>query len=84
MISILHQYCSGDEIENNGMSGACSTYGERRGVYRIVVEKIDGKRPVGRPKFKWEDNIKMDFWKLDEVALTRLIWFRIGTGGGHL
>jgi len=34
--------------------------GERRGVYRILVGKPEGKRPLGRPKHKWEDIIKMD------------------------
>jgi hypothetical protein len=42
------------------MSGACSTYGERRGVYKVMVEKPEGKRPLGRPRLRWEDNIKMD------------------------
>jgi len=35
--------------------------GERRGVYKILVGKSEGKSPLGRPKPKWEDNIKMDF-----------------------
>jgi hypothetical protein len=34
--------------------------GERRGVYRVLVRKPEGKRPLGRPKRRWEDNIKMD------------------------
>ena len=34
--------------------------GERRGVYRVVVGKHEGKRPLGRPRCKWEDNIEMD------------------------
>jgi hypothetical protein len=34
--------------------------GERRGAYRIFVGKPEGKRPLGRPKYRWEDNIKMD------------------------
>jgi hypothetical protein len=44
----------------NGMVGACSTYGERRGVYRVLVGKPEGKRPLGRPCHKLEDNIKID------------------------
>jgi hypothetical protein len=35
--------------------------GERRDVYRVLVGKPEGKRPLGRPRLKWEDNIKMDF-----------------------
>ena len=57
--------------------------GERSGVYRVLVGKHEGKRQLGKPRRRWEDNIKMD---LQEMGLDRreLIWFRIGTGGGHL
>jgi hypothetical protein len=34
--------------------------GERRGVYRVVMGKPEGRRPLGRPRHRWEDNIKMD------------------------
>jgi hypothetical protein len=34
--------------------------GEERGVHRVLVEKPEGKRPLGRPRHRWEDNIKMD------------------------
>jgi hypothetical protein len=39
---------------------ACSTYVERRGAYRLLVWKPEGKRPLGRTKRRWEDNIKMN------------------------
>ena len=39
--------------------------GEGRGVYRVLVGKSEGKRPLGRPRRRWEDNIKMD---LQEVG----------------
>jgi hypothetical protein len=58
--------------------------GERRGVYRVVVGKPEGKRLLGRSRHSWEDNIKMDLRKVRCGILTVLIWFRIGTGGGHL
>ena len=38
--------------------------GDGRGVYRVVVEKPEGKRPLGRPRHRWEDNIKMDLQEL--------------------
>jgi hypothetical protein len=38
----------------------CSTHGEGRGVYRVLVGKPEGKKPLGRPKRRWDDNIKMD------------------------
>jgi len=37
------------------MGGACSTKGEMKGVYRVVVEKPEGIRPLGRPRRRWED-----------------------------
>jgi hypothetical protein len=39
--------------------------GEIRGLYRVMVGKLEGKRPLGRPRLIWEDNIKMD---LQEVG----------------
>jgi len=38
--------------------------GEGRGVYRVLVRKPEGKRPLGRPRHRWEDNIKMDLQKV--------------------
>jgi hypothetical protein len=38
--------------------------GQRRGVYRVLVGKPEGKRPLGRPKRRWEDNIEMDLQKV--------------------
>jgi len=42
------------------MGGACSTYGVRKGAYRVLVGKPEGKRPPGRSRRRWKDNIKMD------------------------
>jgi hypothetical protein len=42
------------------MEVACSTYGKRRGLNGGLVRKREGKRPLGRPRRRWEDNIKMD------------------------
>ena len=53
------------------MGGACSTYGGKRGVYRVLVEKPEGKRPLGRPRHRWEDNIKM---ALKEVGCRGMDW----------
>ena len=56
-----------------------------RGVYRVLVRKHEEKRPLGRPRHRWEDNIKMDLLEVEwEGAWTGLIWFRIGTDGGLL
>jgi len=48
--------------------------GERRGVYRILVGKPEGKRPLGRPKSRWEDNIKMD---LQQVECGGMDWIEL-------
>ena len=65
------------------MDGTCSTYGERRGVYRVLVGKPEGKKPQGRPRCRWEDNIKMDLQKVILGEWTGLTWLWIGTGGRH-
>ena len=54
----LPQYCPGDKIEKNEMGGALACMGERRGIYRVLVGKPEGKRPLGRPRRRWENNIK--------------------------
>jgi hypothetical protein len=42
------------------MGRACSTHGEKTNAYRILVGKPEGKRPLRRPRLRWEDEIKMD------------------------
>jgi hypothetical protein len=42
-------------------AGHVARMGEGRGVYRVLVGRPEGKRPLGRPRRRWEDNIKMDF-----------------------
>jgi len=66
------------------MGKACSAYGDRRGVYRVLVVKPDGTRPLGIPKSRWEDNIKMDLQEAGYVVMDWYSWLRIRTGGGHL
>jgi len=46
------------------MGGTRSTYGERRGVYWVLMGKPEGKRPLGRPRHRWEDNMKMHLHKV--------------------
>jgi len=48
--------------------------GERRGAYRVFVGKHEGKRLLGRPRRKWEDNIKMD---LQEVVSRGVDWIKL-------
>ena len=48
--------------------------GERRGVYRVLVGKPEGKRPLGRPRLTWEENIKMD---LQVVGCGCMDWIKV-------
>jgi hypothetical protein len=52
--------------------------GERRGMYRVLVGKPEGKRPLGRPRCIWEDNIKMD---LQEVGCGGMDWIDLAQDG---
>jgi len=56
------------------MGCACSTYGDRRGVYRVLVGNLEGRRPLGRPRPKWEGNIEM---YLEEVGCGGLDWLEL-------
>jgi hypothetical protein len=53
------------------MGGACSAKGEERGMYRVLVEKPEGRRPLRRPRLRWEDNIRMD---LQDVRCGGMDW----------
>ena len=48
--------------------------GERRGVCSVLVGKLEGKRPLGRTRHRWEDNIKMD---LQEVGCWGMDWIEL-------
>jgi hypothetical protein len=56
------------------MGGACSADGEERGVYSVLVGKPEGKRPLGTPRRRWEDNIKMN---LQEVGCGCMDWIEL-------
>ena len=59
--------------------------GDRRGVYRVLVGKPEGKGPLGKPRRKWKNNIKMDLQEVGCVGVwTGPSWLRIGRGGGQL
>jgi hypothetical protein len=60
-------------------AGHIARMGEGRGVYRVLVGRPEGKRPLGRPRCKWEDNIKLDFRKreIDGANWIRLAQDRV-------
>ena len=73
----------GGVIKSRRMSwaGHVERMGERRGVYRVLVEEPECKRPMGSPRRTWEDNIKMDLQKVGcggmdwiELAQDRYRW----------
>ena len=55
-------------------AGHVARMGERSGVYRVIVGKSEGKRPLGRPRRRWEDNIRMD---LQEVGCGGMDWIEL-------
>jgi hypothetical protein len=58
--------------------------GKRRGAYRVLVGKPEGTRPHGRPRRRWEDNIKMDLQEVGGGGGMDWIGLRTGTDGGLL
>jgi hypothetical protein len=55
-------------------AGHVARMGEGRGVYRVLVGRPEGKRPLGRPKRRWEDNIKLD---LREIGIDGKNWIKL-------
>jgi hypothetical protein len=66
------------------LAGLVARIVERRGVYRVLVGKPEGKRPLGRPRCRWGIILRRIFRKWDVGVWTGLSWLRIETGGGHL
>ena len=53
-------------------------------MYTDLVGKPEGKRPLGRTRLRWEDNIKMDLQEVGRGVWTGSSWLNLGTGGEHL
>jgi hypothetical protein len=65
-------------------AGHGARMGEGRVAYRILVGRPEERRSLGRPRRRWEDNIKMVLREVGQGAWTGLGWLKIGTGGGLL
>jgi len=58
--------------------------GDRKSAYRVLVGRPEGKNPLGRPRCRWVDNIKIDLQEVGWKAWTGMFWLRIGTCDGCL
>jgi hypothetical protein len=65
-------------------AGHVARIGEDRKLYNVLVGMSEGKRPLGRPRRRWEDVIRMDLTKIGLGVWIGFDWLRIGTGGGLL
>jgi hypothetical protein len=54
-----------DKIKLSEMGGVCTMHGERSNAFRVLVGKLEGKRPPGRPERRWMDNIKMHLREIE-------------------
>jgi hypothetical protein len=63
-------------------AGHVTRMGEGRGIYRVLVGGPEDKRPLGRPRLRWDDNIKMDLREIGSIWRTGFGWLRIGSSGG--
>jgi hypothetical protein len=63
-----------DEVKEDEMGRACSTIGEKRNLYRILVGKPEGTKPLRTPRRRWVDSIKMD---LREIVWDRMDWINL-------
>ena len=68
----------------NGMGAVCSAYGGGESCVQDFGGNTEGKRPLGRRRCRWEDNIKMDLQEVGGGVWTGSSWLRIGIVGGHL
>jgi hypothetical protein len=74
------------QIKSRGMrwAGHVACMGEGRNVYRVLVRKPEVKRPLGRPRRRWEYGVKMDLREIGWGVWSGFTWVRIGTVGGLL
>jgi hypothetical protein len=72
------------KLRRISLVGHIACMGERRGAYKVLVGKHEGKRPLGRSRCRWEDVIKVNLQEAGWGVWSGLMWFRIGAGGRHL
>jgi hypothetical protein len=65
-------------------AGHVARIGEGRNMYRVLVGKTEGKRPLGRPRHRWENGIKIDLREIVGGVWSGFTWLRLGIVGGLL
>jgi len=81
MICTPHDILFGQIKSRMRCIGHMEYRGDRKCVYKDLVGRTDGTRPLGRPTHRWNYNIKMNLQEWDEEAWTGLLWLWIGTDG---
>jgi hypothetical protein len=72
-------------MKENEVGGTCDTHGRgEKNMQNVLMGKPEGKRPLGRPKSKWEDGIRRDLGETGWYLYSGLCWLRIEIGGGLL
>jgi hypothetical protein len=65
-------------------AGHVARMGEERNVYKVLMGKLEGKRPLGSPRRRWEDGIRVDLREIGLGVWSGPSWLRMGTGCGLL
>ena len=65
-------------------AGRVAPMGDCRGVYKVLMGKLEGERPFRRPRCRWEDNIKMDLQKVGCVSMDCIDLAQVRDRWGHL
>jgi hypothetical protein len=73
-VHVLAKHNYNDQGKEDEMGRACSTNGETRDAYRILMGEPEGKRPLGRPRRRWVDDIKMD---IREIGWDGMDWIEL-------
>jgi hypothetical protein len=71
---LFSKYNLNDKVKEDEIGRGCNTNGAKRNAYKILVGKPEGKRPLGRPRCRWVDNIKMD---LREIGCGCMDWIAL-------
>jgi hypothetical protein len=80
---VFAKYSENDQVKESEMVRACSTYGDKN-AYGVLMGKLEGNRPLGRPKRRWRIMLKWIEEECDGVVWTGLIWLRIRISSGLL